>query len=138
MRKSNWNNVLLVLFIIIIGCDKGDSFNNAARLRVKLTDAASLVIKEMYVDISEISVFVTDSSNTNGEWIALEFTGGEYNLLKLMNGKSVQLVDQYFPSDVKIEKMRLLFGKIIELSQTQIVLFNYKKYLKLLMDWNLK
>ena len=94
MRKSNWNNVLLVLFIIIIGCDKGDSFNNAARLRIKITDAASLVIKEMYVDISEISVFVTDSSNTNGEWIALEFTGGEYNLLKLMNGKSVQLVDQ--------------------------------------------
>ena len=110
MRKSNWKNVLLVLFIIIIGCDKGDSFNNAARLRIKITDAASLVIKEMYVNISEISVFVTDSSNANGEWIALEFTGGEYNLLKLMNGKSVQLVDQYFSSDVKIEKMRLQFG----------------------------
>ncbi len=110
MRKSNFKSVLIVLFIILIGCDKGDSFDNAARLRIKLTDAGSLVIKEMHVDIREISLFITDSVNTNDEWISLEFTGGEYNLLKLMNGKSVQLIDQYFPSDVKIEKMRLLFG----------------------------
>ena len=110
MRKSNYKNVFLVLFIILIGCDKGDSFDNAARLRIKLTDAASLVIKEMYVDIREISLLVTDSVNGNGEWISLDYTGGEYNLLKLMNGKSVQLIDQYFPSDVKIEKMRLQFG----------------------------
>ena len=110
MRKSNWKNLLLVLFIILIGCDKGDSFDNAARLRVKLTDAASLVIKEMHVDIIEISLFVTDSVNANGEWIALEYSGGEYNLLKLMNGKSVQLIDQYFPSDKKIKKMRIQFG----------------------------
>ena len=110
MRKSNCNNLLLVFFIILIGCDKGDSFDNAARLRVKLTDAASLVIKEMHIDISEISLYATDSLNANGEWIALEYSGGEYNLLKLMNGKSIQLLDQYFPSNVKIEKMRILFG----------------------------
>ena len=110
MRKSNFKSVLIVLFIILIGCDKGDSFDNAARLRIKLTDAGSLVIKEMHVDIREISLFITDSVNTNDEWISLEFTGGEYNLLKLMNGKSIQLLDQYFPSNVKIEKMRILFG----------------------------
>ena len=110
MRKSNLKNLLLVLFIILIGCDKGDSFDNAARLRVKLTDAASLVIKEMHVDIKEISLFVTDSVSANGEWIALEYSGGEYNLLKLMNGKSVQLIDQYFPSDKKIKNMRIQFG----------------------------
>lgn len=110
MRKNNWKNVILVLFIIIIGCDKGDSFDNSARLRIKLTDAASLVIKEMYIDIREISLFVTDSTNNSGEWITLEYSGGEYNLLKLMNGKSVQLTDQYFPSNVKIEKMRIQFG----------------------------
>jgi hypothetical protein len=110
MRKSNRKNLLLVLFIILIGCDKGDTIDNAARLRVKITDATSLVIKEMHVDITEISLFVTDSADADGEWISLEYTGGEYNLLKLMNGKSVQIVDQYFPSDVKIEKMKLLFG----------------------------
>lgn len=110
MRKSNWKNVIMVLIIILIGCDKGDSFDNSARLRVKLTDAASLVIKEMHLDIREISLFITDSINNNGEWNVLEFSGGEYNLLKLMNGKSVQLIDQYFPSDVKIEKMRIQFG----------------------------
>ena len=110
MRMSNWKSILLAIFIILIGCDKEGSYDNAARLRIKLTDAASLVIKEMYVDITEISLFVTDSVNASGEWISLEYTGGEYNLLKLMNGKSVQLVDQYFPSDVKIEKMKIQFG----------------------------
>lgn len=108
--RNNWQCVILVLFIILMGCDKSEDIDNYARLRVKLTDAGSLVIKEMYVDIREISIFVTDSVNTTGEWVALEFTGGEYNLLKLMNGKSIQIVDQYISSDVKIEKMRLLFG----------------------------
>ena len=59
MRKSVFKCLFIVLFIVFIGCDKGDSLDNAARLRVKLTDAASLVIKELYIDISEISLFVT-------------------------------------------------------------------------------
>lgn len=110
MRKSVFKCLFIVLFIVFIGCDKGDSLDNAARLRVKLTDAASLVIKELYIDISEISLFVTKGDDANGEWITLEYSGGEYNLVKLMNGKSVQLVDQYFPSDVRIEKMKIMFG----------------------------
>ncbi len=96
--------------LIITSCDKSDTSNNAARLRVKLTDAASVVIKELHIDIDAVEVFVTDSANTDGEWMSLDYSGGEYNLLALMNGKTVQLVDQYFPADKSVEKIRLTLG----------------------------
>ena len=37
-------------------------------------------------------------------------TTEEYNLLKLMNGKTVQLTDQYFPAGGMIDKIRLKLG----------------------------
>lgn len=102
--------LILIILLVITSCNKEDLSENAARLRIKLTDAASLVLKDLYVEINEIAVFATDSTNLEGEWISLKYSGGEYNLLKLMNGKTVQLVDQYFPSYKKIEKIRILFG----------------------------
>lgn len=102
--------ILLTALLIITACSKEDVSENAARLRIKLTDATSLVFKELHVDINDISVFATDSTNIEGEWIPLEYSGGEYNLLTLMNGKTVQLVDQYFPSYKNIEKIKIQFG----------------------------
>lgn len=102
--------IIVTILIIIVSCSKEDVSENAARLRIKLTDATSLVLKELHVDIAEIYVFVTDSTSTEGEWVQLEFSGGEYNLLNLMNGKTVQLVDQYFPAYKEIEKIRLQLG----------------------------
>lgn len=111
MKRTLYPNyIILIGLLIITACSKEDVSVNAARLRIKLTDATSLVLKEMHIDINEIAVFATDSTNREGEWISLEYSGGEYNLLNLMNGKKVQLVDQYFPSYKKIEKIRLKLG----------------------------
>ena len=99
----------MVLFILF-SCGKEDISENAARLRIKLTDAASPVLKEMYLDIETIEVLATDSAGNEGDWVALAFTGGEYNLLKLMNGRTVQLTDEYFPSGGKIDKIRMTLG----------------------------
>ena len=111
IRRCKWLSVLvLTLIFVFTGCDTESPIDSAARIRIKLTDAASLVIREMHVELTEISLFVTDSADTSGEWIQLEYNGGKYNLLKLMNGKTVQLVDQYFPSYKNIKKIRLGFG----------------------------
>ena len=102
--------LVMLLSFSILSCGKEDASENATRLRVKLTDAASLVIKELYIDIQQIEVLVADTTGIEGEWEILQFTGGEYNLLKLMNGNSVQLVDQYFPAGGVLQKMKLILG----------------------------
>src|SRR5690554_7500840 len=83
--KSNFYTYYLIILTIILftGCNIEDVSENAARLRIKLTDATSLTLKELHVDINEISVFATDSTNIEGEWITLDYSGGEYNLLTL-------------------------------------------------------
>ena len=91
-------------------CGKEDVSENAARLRIKLTDAAAPMLKEMYINIESIEVQATDSAGVEGDWVTLDYNGGEYNLLKLMNGKTVQLTDQYFPAGGKIDKIRLTLG----------------------------
>lgn len=97
-------------FLLFPSCEGNDPSVNAGRLRVKLTDAADVTIKELYLDIREMAVYATDTASMEGEWVTLEYNGGEYNLLKLMNGKSVQLSDQYFPAGKAIRKVRVVLG----------------------------
>ena len=88
--------VAFCLLLLFTACGEDDPSVNAGRLRVKLTDATDVSIKELYIDIREIAVFATDTTELEGEWVTLDYTGGEYNLLNLINGKKVDLVDQYF------------------------------------------
>jgi len=109
-KVIQYSSLFLILFISFVSCNTDDPSDNATRLRIQLTDAASLEIKELYIDIQSIEIMVADTLNREGEWVALPFSGGEYNLLKLMNGKSVQLVDQYFPAGGRLQKIRLMLG----------------------------
>lgn len=102
--------VVATMILSLVACGDEDISENAARLRIKLTDAASPVIKELYFDVRAIEVFATDTVTNEGEWVPLAFEGGKYNMLTLMNGKSVDLVDQYFPSGKIIEKVKLIPG----------------------------
>jgi len=112
MYTKQMLSVLLISLttLVFLSCGKEDVSENAARLRIKLTDAATPVLKEIYLNMETIEVLPVDSAGIAGEWVLLDFTGGEYNLLKLMNGRTVQLVDQYFPAGGKIDKIRLSFG----------------------------
>lgn len=101
---------IVLLSFSLLSCGENDPSEDATRLRIQLTDAASLEIKELYIDLQSIEVMVTDSLHKEGAWDVLQFAGGEYNLLKLMNGKSVQLVDQYFPAGGRLQKIRLILG----------------------------
>lgn len=104
----------ILIFIVLIfswqGCDSEDPSINASRFRLKLTDATSMLMKEFYVDIKEISVFLVDSATQEGEWKKLDFPGNHYDILKLMNGKMVQIVDQYLPAGTELQQIKLLFG----------------------------
>ncbi|MDR2815982.1 MAG: DUF4382 domain-containing protein, partial [Proteiniphilum sp.] len=76
--------ILLIAVLIFSwqACNSDDPSVNASRLRLKLTDATSLVIKEFHVDIREIAVFLVDTASREGEWITLEFSGKTYDILK--------------------------------------------------------
>lgn len=99
-----------LLALLFFSCGKEDVSENAVRLRIKLTDAAAPLLKEIYLHIESIEVQATDSTGNAGDWVSLSYSGGEYDLLKLMNGRTLQLVDQYFPAGGKIEKIRLTLG----------------------------
>lgn len=100
----------VALLILVQACDGNDPSVNASRLRIKLTDAASPIMRELHVDIREISVFLVDTATHEGEWHTLDFSGRSYDILKYMNGKTVQLVDQYVPAGTELQQIRLLFG----------------------------
>ena len=108
-RKHIYNTLITTLLLLIFcSCGKEDVSENASRLRIKLTDAAAPTIKEMYININKIEVLHADSTGGNGEWVELEYGGGEYDLLKLRNGSMVQLTDQYFPAGGKIDKIKIV------------------------------
>lgn len=104
----------ILFFAVLIfswqACDNEDPSVNASRLRLKLTDAASVAMRDFFVDIREISVFLMDTVTHEGEWITLEFPGKTYDILKLMNGKMVQMVDQYVPAGTELQQIKLMFG----------------------------
>lgn len=103
--------LFVTLSLLLLGaCEGNDPSVNAGRLRVKLTDGSDFTIKELHLHVRGVSVFVTDTVGADGEWVDLEFGGGEYNLLNLFNGKNVTLVDQYFPAGKEMRKVRLLLG----------------------------
>ncbi|SFL39635.1 DUF4382 domain-containing protein [Proteiniphilum acetatigenes] len=112
MRYRPFRYILLITVLLFSwqACDSEDPSVNASRLRLKLTDATSLVIKEFYVDIREVSVFLVDTTSEEGEWLTLDFSGSRYDILKLRNGKTVQLVDQYVPAGRELQQIKLVFG----------------------------
>lgn len=110
--------LFIFVFISFFSCEKNDPSVNAGRVRLKLSSVSSFVIttdssfvvKELYLDINQIEVTVLDSAGRQSDWIPLEFDSKEFNLLDLSGGKSVQIVDQYFPANQTISNIKLVFG----------------------------
>lgn len=102
----------IFLIIAVAGCSKIDPSINATRLRISITDAPALTVSELNVDIRKIEVSTVDTVDNNREnWTALDFSGGVYNVLPLSNGKSKQIIDQYFPSGV-LRRLKITFGDL--------------------------
>ncbi|MDR1783551.1 MAG: DUF4382 domain-containing protein [Dysgonamonadaceae bacterium] len=97
------------VFFFLIGCGDEDAASSS-RLRISLTDAASLSLKEFSLDIQKIEASVKDPlSGSEAEWVTLDYVPKTYNLLNYTNGKSERLVDQFFPSG-ELLNLRIVFG----------------------------
>ncbi|HBG42408.1 MAG TPA: hypothetical protein DDW85_13545 [Porphyromonadaceae bacterium] len=115
--KTMMKKILPLLLVIgIWSCSNNDPSENAARLRIKLTDAPSLTLKGLQIEIDSIEVSLYD---TGDDWVALDYGGGTYNMLPLSNGNTQQISDQYFPADGIIQRIKLLFGDGNKLQTTE-------------------
>lgn len=118
LKTFRYTFILLIFTIFVVSCTKNDPSASSTRLRIQLTDnpmflvrgdAPGHQIRELYIDIRSIEVFVV-GPNAREEWIVLDFSGGEYDVLTLTNGKMRQIVNQWLPANRRIEKMRLVPG----------------------------
>jgi hypothetical protein len=95
------------LSIFTLSCQKGKENNNSqARLEVRLTDKPDPNVKEVWVDIRDVKIKMSDTSE-----ITLSGTyPGLYNLMELTNGKDTLLADAEIPQG-SISQIRLILGE---------------------------
>jgi hypothetical protein len=89
-------------------CSKNQKSNsaNTSRLQIALTDGPDPMVKEVWVDINQIEIIMSDTSSPlilNGSHPGL------YNLLALTNGKDTLLADATIPAGT-ISQIRLILG----------------------------
>ncbi len=114
VNKTNMKpiiNILSALLLIIsfVGCSKNDPSINATRLRINLTNASPSNMQELNVDIQKIEISTVDTTNNSENWTPLDVNAGSHDIIPLLNGKSKQIVDQYFPEGV-LRRIKITFG----------------------------
>jgi len=108
LKKGSLLISLVVLVILVmVSCQKnGKNTSDQSRLQVRLIDNPSSDIKEVWVDIKQVEIIESDSSNP----ITLDgMHPGVYNLLELTGGKDTLLADATIPNG-SISQIRLLLG----------------------------
>lgn len=106
MRK-----LFMIAFVIVSGfyfssCSKNQKSTNSSQLQVRLTDSPDPSVKEVWVDVRQIEIIMSDTSHPiilNGAH------PGVYNLLDLTNGKDTILADATIPAG-SISQIRLILG----------------------------
>ncbi len=110
MKKQQFVITLFsVIAILIFGaCSKNDknSSTSSSHLQVRLTDGPDANAKEVWVDIQQIEILMSDTSHP----LILNNTHpGVYNLLAFSNGKDTLLADATIPPGT-ISQIRLILG----------------------------
>jgi hypothetical protein len=110
MRKRILFFILCSLGVALFfgSCSKSDksSDTNGGRLQVALTDAPDPSVKEVWVDIQQIEILMSDTSHP----LILSGTHpGLYNLLDFSDGKDTLLADATIPPGT-ISQIRLILG----------------------------
>lgn len=111
-NKMNLKQILNILsffsFVVLLAaaCSKKETSNSQkSRLQVRLTDNPDPNVKEVWVDIREVIIKMTDSND-----VKLTNTyPGVYNLLDLTNRKDTLLADAEIPAGT-ISQIRLVLG----------------------------
>jgi hypothetical protein len=101
--------ITIFLFGLLAACDKnndGDTNPATAKLQISLTDAPTVDVREVWVDIKDIQINTSDT----GSWTSLSNVHTRvYNLMDLTNGRDTILADADIPAG-RINQLRLLLG----------------------------
>jgi hypothetical protein len=99
----------ILALLILSSCSKNQKSstgNNMASLQVRLTDGPDPNVREVWVDIQQIEIIMSDTSNP----IILDGAHpGLYNLLDFSDGKDTLLADATIPAGT-ISQIRLILG----------------------------
>ena len=97
---------LAAIIVFAASCEKKTSGNNdQPRLQVRLTDNPDPNVKEVWVDVREVRIKMSDDN----EIILNGAHPGIYNLYDLTNGKDTILADAEIPAG-SISQIRLVLG----------------------------
>lgn len=104
---------LITAFIIaatfFVACNDDDNRAGTGTLKVNLTDAPA-EYSAVLVDVQGLRINVNDADTTEGNWMDLTLdTMGQIDLLKLMDGVSIQLSDDEIPAGY-LSQIRLILG----------------------------
>jgi hypothetical protein len=107
MRNFLKSMAVIALCIFTFSCQKNTDKNiSQARLEVRLTDSPDPNVKEVWVDIQEVKIKMSDTS----EITVGNAYPGLYNLMDLTNGKDTILADAEIPQG-SISQIRLILGE---------------------------
>jgi Domain of unknown function (DUF4382) len=98
----------LLVILSFNSCSKNEnsSGSNTAKLEVRLTDGPDPNVREVWVDIQQIEIIMSD---TNHPIILNGAHPGVYNLLAFSDGKDTLLADATIPAG-SISQIRLILG----------------------------
>lgn len=106
--KTKWIMMLLVSAAVLTGITSCKNDKGSAHLQMRLMDAPSpYAFDAIYLDV--VGVEVNVNHDNADEWITMHSTAGVYNLLTLVNGADVLLVNEDIPEG-RIEQVRLILG----------------------------
>jgi Domain of unknown function (DUF4382) len=98
---------IFFLVFSVASCQKNaNTKDSQARLQVRLTDKPDPNVKEVWVDIKEVRIKMSDTS----EILLSGAHPGLYNLMELTNGKDTILADAEIPQGT-ISQIRLILGE---------------------------
>lgn len=100
---------IIFLLLSFVGCIK-DNAQNTSRLRVKLSNVPTDIFEEFHIDIAKIEVSHSNASdNSDNNYTELDFNGIDCDISNLSNGRSLQILDQFFAIGA-INRIKIFFG----------------------------
>jgi len=110
MIKSNLLKAILLGAVVLTGISSCNRENGTGRVQVRMLDAPSpYAYDAIYLDVRGVEVNV-DEECCEPKWVTMHSGAGVYNMLTLVNGVDVLLVNEDLPAG-RIEQVRLILGE---------------------------
>jgi hypothetical protein len=95
---------LLAWVVFFAGCKKDSNNEGMTQMKVRMVDAPSpYAFEEVNIDV------IGAEANIDGQWYVLTVAPGVYNILTLVNGTNVLLVNDSVPAG-RMSQFRLILG----------------------------